>query len=374
MTRPLINNGATVVDADSAFGELIGGSHRMASRADVLFNREPIVEGLAVTGGSVTLDRTAAILGTCAVTVADPDRVPVSSADVLTPYGYELRLWRGVSVGGGEILAPLGVFPIQRSSVDGVTLVSRIEGKDRSKLVSDAIFENTYQVAAGTNYATAIQELIEDAVDGLEFLFPSTSYTTPTLTFGPDVNRWSAARQMAQDIGNEILFDGLGRCVMRTEPTFQDSAAGVVAEGANMLAVTVDQDREPAYNKVIARSSNASNPTVYWGSAQDDEVASPTYYDGPFGKKARQYASPFLASNSQCESAAAAILASNLGVAKSVNVSALPDPRREPSDVIRVTREALGIDELYIVDSLTIGMSATDIMTMKVRAQQAETV
>lgn len=371
MTRSLVAFGdIDVPDVDSAFEAIIAGSHQVATRVDVLFNREAIAEGLPATDGSVTADRTAAIMSSCSVEIADPLRVPVAADDILTPYGYELRVWRGVTVPGGSLMAPLGVFPIQRSSVDGTTLLSSITGQDRSKLVSDAIFEDTYQIAAGTNYATAIQAVIEAGASGLTFLFPSTTFTTPLLTFGPDDNRWDVVRNMARNIGNEILFDGLGRCVMRAEPSFQDTPVGEISEGVNMLSATFDLDREPAHNRVVATSSNSSLDQVFRGVATDNDPASPTYYFGPFGKKARPYSSPFLASNAQCESAAAAILASNLGVAKAVSVSALTDPRREPSDVVRVRRAALGLDELHIIDKLTIGLSAGDSMSAVVRSQQ----
>jgi hypothetical protein len=358
------------VGADAALARIVAGSHQMAARADVLFDRQVIAEGLNLVGGLVSYDRTAATLASCAVEIADPTRIPVSSTDVLTPYGYEIQLWRGVTTGGGTIMCPLGVFPIQKSSVDGVTLISSIVGQDRSRLVSDAIFEETYRVAAGTNYVTAIQELIEDGVSGLTFNFPSTSFTTPALTFGPDDDRWIAAQSMARAIGNEILFGGVGECAMRAEPSFNGVPVAAIAEGANMTGITLDLNRGPAFNKVIATSANGSLGAQYRGEASDDDASSPTYYLGPFGKKARRDSSPFLASDAQCNAAAAAKLASNLGVANSVSASLLTDPRLETSDVVRVTRSALGIDELHIIDQLTIGLGATAPMTAGVRAQQ----
>ena len=369
---PLTTDDARNLDviASEAFEKIIAGSHQMASRVDVLFDRDVIVEGLPVVSGSISYDRTASVLASCRVQIADPTRIPVSSSDVLTPYGYELQVWRGVAAGGGQLLCPLGVFPIQRSSVDGATLLSSLTGQDRSRLVSDAIFEESYQIAAGTNYATAIEDLITDGVSGLTYNFPTSTFTTPLLTFGPDDDRWAAAQSMARSIGNEILFDGLGNCTMRAEPTFTGTPVAAIAEGANMTGIVVDLDRSPAYNKVIATSSNASLGDQFRGEASDDDPASPTYYLGPFGKKARRYSSPFLASDAQCTSAAAAILASNLGVARSVSASLLTDPRLETSDVVQVTRSALGVDELHIIDQLSLGLSAADEMTANVRAQQ----
>lgn len=353
-----------------ALANAVTGSYRLATRADVLFDREVIYQGVTITSGDVIYDRTAARLARATVNVADPLRVPVAPDDILTPFGYELQLWRGVADPSGDDMASLGVFPIQSSSVDGVSFLSNISTEDRSRLVSDARFEDDYQIAAGTNYATAIEDLIDDGVSDLEYLFPSTTYTTPTLTFAAQSDRWEAAQQMAKAIGNELLFDGFGRVVMRPEPTFDDEAVATVAEGSNLLGMTVALDRSTAYNRVIAAGRNASNDDQYRGVATDDDPESPTYYDGPFGRKPRFFYSEFIASDAQAESAAAAILAANLGVAYSVDFSMLPDPRLECSDVVLMQRSALGVDAFHIIDSLSIGLAADAPMHGLTRTRQ----
>jgi hypothetical protein len=369
--RDVVAFDVDVDDPSAVFDRVIAKSHTIATRCDVLFNRETIASGLAVTGGTVDYDVNAAHQARVSyLTIADPDRVPVSSSDILTPYGYELLLWRGVKVGAGSIVAPLGVFPIQTSLADGVTLLSTITAADRSKLVSDARFEDTYQIAAGTNVATAIEALISDGVNGLTYSFPSTTFTTPLLTFGSSDDRWTVARQMARDIGMNLYFDGLGVCSMKAESTYSDEPAAMLSEGENMVTANLLLDRGPAYNKVIAVSSNASLDDQYRGEAQDDDPASPTQYDGPFGNKVRFHPSPFYASDAQCAAGAASILASELGVAQTVSFSSWVNPRWEVSDVIQVTRTALDLDDLHILDTLSIGLSADSSMTGQCRTRQ----
>lgn len=357
--------------ASLAFANAITGSHQVVSRCDVLFAREVIAEGVGIVSGQVDYDRTAARLARLTAVIAEPDRVPVGAGDILSPYGYELLVWRGVKLGVSSEMVPLGVFPIQTSDVDGISLASSISAEDRSRLVSDARFEDVYQVAAGTNYATAIEDLVADGVSGLEFLFPTVTFTTPLLTFAAQDDRWDAAQQMAKSIGHELLFDGLGRLVMRPEPTFSADPVASIAEGVNMVSVSAKLDRVTAYNKVIATGRNADNGAQYRGEAEDSDPSSPTYYDGPFGKKPRFFASEFLASDAQCDTAAASILAANLGVARSVDFSAVPNPRLECSDVVRIVRSALALDELHIIDSLSIGLGANGTMTGRSRANQA---
>ena len=175
---------------------------------------------------------------------------------------------------------------------------------------------------------------------------------------------------MAKSLGMELLFDGLGRLTMRPEPTFTATPVATIAEGVNMTAASVALDRVGAYNRVKATSANAANGAVFKGVATDNNPASPTYYFGAFGKKPQFFSSEFLASNAQCDSAAAAILASNIGVASSVNFGVVPDPRLECSDVVQITRLPLGLDNLHIIDTLRVGLGADESMTGTSRAQQ----
>ena len=206
--------------ASSGFAATLAGPHTIVTRVDVLFDRTVIAEDVGHMYGQIQMDRTREVLATLNAELVISDRVPLSSTDIYTPYGYELRIWRGVYVAGTVELVALGTFPIQTSAINGRTKQTSITADDRSRLVIDARFEDTYQVAAGTNYATAIQALIEDGVSGLEFVFPSTTYTTPLLTFYGGDDRWEAAQNMAASIGMELYFDGFGRCAMRPEPTF----------------------------------------------------------------------------------------------------------------------------------------------------------
>lgn len=387
-------------EASVEFARLVARSHRVAVRADVLFDREVIRQGVAVVSGGVTYDRAASRIASASVLIAEPTLMPVSSNDILTPFGYELRLWRGVELpparpemltdetgaplededglilfessasASTEELVPLGTFPIQRSRAGAIDRVSSLTLQDRSQLVSDARLEDVYRVAAGTNYADAIRDLIDDGVPGLEYLFPSITHTAPLLTFDAQADRWEVAQRMAQSTGHRLLFDGLGRVVMRPEPTFSDAPDARIADAANLVDAAVDMDRTDAYNKVIAAGRNADNNAEFTGTATDDDPASPTYYFGPFGRKPRFHYSEFYASSSQATAGAEAMLASQLGVARSVPFVMAPDPRLEVGDVVEMYNEALEVDELHIIDTLTIGLGASDPVTGTTRTRQ----
>lgn len=343
-------------------------AHTVAVVVDVLYGRATILSGLAVLTGSVTIDRTASQLARCALTFAEPAHVG-SVTGPLSPFGYEVAIRRGIRYldGTTETMA-LGVFPIQTSNVDGVTLGTAIAGVDRSQLVADARLEGDYQIAAGTNYAAAITALIQAGVDGLTYSFTSTTFTTPLLTFPAQSDRWDSARQMATAIGCDLYFDGDGVCVLRPTTILAGAPtpAWTLREGVDgvMVSLQRNQDRGPAYNRVIAFGSNASLGIVPRGVWTDIAPSSPTQYNpSRFGRKPQFYASPFLSTNLQAEAAAASIGANIKGVAASVNFGAVPDPALEPGDVILVERESLGLHELHVLDTLQIGLTADGSMT-----------
>lgn len=355
----------------AAFDTLVAGSHQIAVAVDVMYNRAVVQAGLAVASGSVTLDRTAAQRGRCSVTFAEPLLMPTPAGGTLSPYGYELAIRRGVTYPNGSTeLMGLGVYPIQTSAPEGVTLTTQVEATDRSQQVIDARLEDDYPIAAGTAYSSAIQALIADGVTGLSYSFATVPYTTPALVFAAQSDRWDAARNMATAIGCELYFDGDGLCVLRPEPTFTSVPAWTISEGEGglLVAASLALDRAPAYNRVIATGENTGLTAVPRGVWTDSDPASPTYYFGGFGKKPRFYASAFVTSDAQALSAATAIGVAQKGVARSLRFDAVPNPALEPGDPVLVKRTALGVNEVHLIDALTFDLSAGGAMSGESRA------
>jgi hypothetical protein len=125
---------------------------------------------------------------------------------------------------------------------------------------------------------------------------------------------------------------------------------------------------------VIAFSTNASLTDQYRGVATDDDPASPTYYDGPFGAQTEFFGSPLLNSAAQCVTAAETRLARKLGISASLSWGAVPDPTRETSDVVTATRDALGLDQqVHIIETLSIGLGPGGGMAGTTRTRQVTT-
>lgn len=353
------------------FDVVIRGSHQIRTVVDVLYAGAEVATDLPVISGSYEADRTKAVLASISnLTVIAPHLAPQRTG-ALTPFGYELRVRRGVVYADGtEELLPLGVFPIQTSSTDGAFLSSSIKAFDRSQLVIDARLEDDYAIAAGTNYADAIRLLILDGVPSATFNLPSTSFTTPALVVPVGSDRWAYAQQMATACGWELYADSEGRYAARVEPSVSSTTSvWTIDEGPTgvLMGVNVSLDRAPAYNKVVCSGENTALGAVFRGEAADLDPTSPSYYLGGFGRKPMFQASPFYTGDAQCSIAAQAMLDRVRGVARALSLTAVPNPALEAGDAITVRRSALGIDEVHIIDSLTMGLAATDMMSLATR-------
>lgn len=356
------------------FAATVNGSHQIATRVRVLEAGEPVHTIDATVDGTVTLDITAATRGRMDLTIAGGELVPTDATDLLAPYGNEIQVERGIRFPDSSVeYVSLGVFRIDQTSVTdpGTGIQIRVSGGDRSVRVIDARFEEPYQVAAGDNYADAIEAVIGAGDPSVTFDLTTTTRVTPQLLANEGDDRWKFAQDMAASLGHILYFDGNGVCV--SQPISQTGGTAPdlqLVEGAGGLLVSADREwgRESMFNRVIATGENTGEGEPVRGVATDDNPLSPTYYYGPFGKVPRFYASPFITTEAQAEDAAAGILARELGSTQRVSFGTVTNPALEPNDVVQITRVAAGIDEQHVIDAVTIPLSAATAMTGRSRA------
>ena len=359
----------------AAFQTAIIASHRLATSATILdtAGNETIV---GIIDGTVTLDQTAAVRGRCDITVVDDGTlglVPDSPASLLAPYGNEIRLERGIQYPDGTTeLVSLGVFGIQDSEVtdNGGSLQIRVSALDRAQRLIDAKFEEPYNIAAGTNFATAILTALQAVWPDVPHDLTATALTTPAVIAQEGDDRWQFAQDMATAISMNLYFDGDGTLRLVPNVLGAPVAALTEGEGGVLLEASRRWTRENTFNRVIATGENTGEGAPVRGVATDDNPLSPTYYFGPFGKAPRFYNSSLITTNDQAAAAALGLLISELGTTEQVDFGSLVLPHLEPGDTVRITRERSGIDEDHVLDSLTIPMGAEGSMSGQTRARQ----
>ena len=369
-------------DVSERWRETLLGPHTVAIRVRETSSQEDI----PVTGGSVTLDSTASYRATGDITVEDPGFAPLAHDDLLAPYGNELEVCRGIQYEDTEEpeLVRLGVLRVEEAAIASGT---QCPLADRAAFISDAKFEDDYTVTGGTDYLTAMQDILNDAGRAITYAFPERDVASNTLIASRGDDRWEFVRGMAAFLGMELYFDGDGICTMRVVPVPSGAPVAYLIEGQD--GVTVSAPSLTAFEKRISRADShnkwivvGDNPDVEGappvGIAIDDDPDSPTYYYGNFGRKPEIFTSPFVVDETQAEDAAEGKRAKESGLTSSVNFGAFVDPALEPGDLVRITRtmEAADgtlielADEDHIIDSLTIPLDAASTMTGVTRASR----
>jgi hypothetical protein len=331
----------------------------------------------ALTDGSVTLDAKAASRGRFTLSVVDDGSlglVPINATSLLSQYGNEVRIRRGLTLPDGTVEAPsIAVCRIDQYTVQATpgSNVITISGLDRSGRIMDARFEEPVQIAAGTNVETAILAVIAPGFPAVESVMPGVTFTTPLLTAAEGDDRWKLAQDIATACGLELFFDGDGR--LRLQPLPAGNAVAALVEGAGGVLLTAEKTgtREGTFNRWIVTGENTGESAPVRGVATDTNPLSPTYYDGPFGRKPGFFVSQFVTTAAQALAAATTMLARQMGTTQTVNFGAVVDPSLEPGDVVRITRASAGIDEDHTIETVTIPLTADQEMAGSTRATQA---
>lgn len=330
-------------------------SHRVATQVQLFLNDGRVLD-LEHTGGSVPVDRAQAIRRTCSVTVADPSLIPRTPADELATYGAQLRIARGVEYGdGSRELVPLGVFRLD--SVDGdvdagpVTL----QGKDRSAIVADDKFTETYR-ASGT-VVGAVTALIQRSIPTADVISTIVDAPIGSRAFDVEADPWAGAQEIAAAAGAEVYCNADGVFVISALPNLLTATpvwAIEATEGGVYISANRAMTLDGVHNGVLARGENTAEnvpPVSYL--ATDNDPNSPTYWGGPIGRRPKFISSSAYTSLNAVTQAANAELAKAKAPNASGDISSLPNPALEPGDVVRVMH-ADGSRELHQVASFSV--------------------
>lgn len=370
-----------IVIADSLPSEHLFSSHKIATLVRILENDDEIVTTVdTVLSGSVNCDSSSESLRSADLSIIDDGTlgwVPTDPSKPLAPYGNEFQIYRGIEYWDRYELVSLGIFQIQRprasDTPEGISI--SVTGPDRSQRLIDAAFEEDGQVASGTNVVTAISDLLQEAWPNIPLNLAASAVTLPLLTYSAGDSRWAFVQGLAISIGGELFFDNNGICVLRPVPTITQNSNPVASfeegEGGALLGIEREWDRQRVYNRAIVTGENVSQSgTPPRAVATDDNPLSPTYYYGKFGRKPKFYTNPYITTSTQCTDASNGLLARTIGAPDSISFESLVDPARAPSDVVRIKRDRLEVDEDHILDSVQIPLGPESGMSCTTRVAQ----
>lgn len=367
--------------ATARFLSRIRASHTVVSYIDVQGPNQDAFR-LTATGGNVAVDRTAAVRRRCTASCVDPDGTltPRSAEDLLTPYGTEIRPYRGIRYDDGTVeVMPLGVFRISKVSVTdsvGGSPDIRIEAYDRSRTVSRDKFIAPYNLPAGTNVVQAIKDILARTFPDLTY----DSISSPLATSAPmlfDVNDdpWDSACALAMSLGCEVFFDTRGGVVI-APPVDIDALPApaftyIEGQGCTMLDLSSVFTDEPGYNGVVLTGESVGDElppvrSVVW----DDQPSSATYHLGPYGEVPMVVTDPIVKTQSDADAAALALLKGQLGFSSQLAITASVNSALDAGDVIQVVRARSGVSGLYAIDTTTIPLEIAGTMPVGLRQKR----
>jgi len=351
-----------------AFLRALSGSHRMIARARVVTTFptgvDPPGTVVDIESGDVRFDASAKIRGDLDVSLPG-DYWPTSPDDLVTPYGNELFIERGIVLGGGRReWVSQGYYRIESVEQDDASggLV-RVTGKDRMAGIIDARLEAPIQFLPGTSVADVFDTLVRDVYPTatIEYDFDADAVSFPGNHLA-EQDRWGFLDDIVRALGKTWFWDYRGVLVVKDAPALSTAAWTVSSgEGGVLVAMGRERSREGVYNAVVAQGEAPGDEEPVRAVARDTSLASPTRWGGPFGKVPRYFSSGFIVTTPQAGNAAASILARSLGLPYRVDFQTVPNPALEPLDPVDITLRDR--TERHVIDELTIPLTADRALT-----------
>lgn len=359
-----------------AFLRTIRGSHKAVFEARVVeagqTGTDPDGTTISILDGDVELDAKAEVRSTLDLSTDGTGMWPTAASSLLAPYGNEIFVRRGITYGNGTTeWVSLGYHRIETAGQpDAPDGPIRIAGKDRMAGIVDARLLAPRQFTAGTTLSTVFNTLVGEVYSWATIEWDdSTDTTTLGRSLIAEEDRHGFLADLVKAAGKIWYWDHRGVLVIRSVADPSDPVFDV-NHGENGVLVRMGRrlTREGVYNAVVATGEGADTAVPARGVAVDGNPASPTYWDGTFGKVPRFYSSPFLSTDLQARVAAASILQQNLGLPYAIDFNAVPNPALEPDDPVRVSYSRRA-PETHVIERMTVPLTAQAALAASTREQ-----
>lgn len=346
-----------------AFSEaLLSPSRKWYSRVEVLYADTVVATLNVVTNGSVDFDEVA-VRRSLDITLVDADGTltPAEARDLLAPKGTEIRVYKGLLVGSETEWVPLGVFGVDKPVVtahrNGTRIV--IKAYDRVDAVRKRRFTSPYTITSGTLTSTAIAAIVTSRLS-VPIRVTATGHTTPEVVYDELSDPWDAVRDLAEADSLIAYFDPLGTLVVAPE---DEVDTGIVyAPGEDSLLIDTERSMfaDKTYSGVIVKGEHPDLPSIRF-ELWDVDPTSPTYSNGPFGRRPYGFTSSLITNYSQAIEAAETIFARVTKMRQELVLSTIGHPGHDVGDVVTVIDPRSRTSGRYTITGGTIPLRLGEI-------------
>ena len=359
--------------ATSRFTEAIRYSHRAITRAELI---TPLGDRfmLPVVDGTLTIDRRNQVWRTADLTVGLDAVGTIERAAIerLNVVGSDIALYAGIFYENDNTelvqIARLRVETFERRlSAASIQIAAR----DYASMLEEYPITPDYNTKLrGQDLVSAVSLLVNDA---LPYVMPGMA---TRLTVGDGLPAWQ--------VPTDATFDGDGRLdtIIRwceaagvyffnlPNGTFYlrakndlDATVLTVSDGDGGVLIDANEafSRLELYNAVeVTFDAPEGVTTPVRAFVVDDDPASPTYWDGPFGKRVKQVSNVPAKTNAEASAAAIAKLNEAKGISRGLRVTGLRYPTLIPGDtiVVELPNEA---SEQHVVEAVTHNLSGATV-------------
>lgn len=346
--------------------------HHMTARAELFFGGAKVADiNLSSQAGAVSGDRASITRRTFSATI-DPRLIPKSVSDRLTPYGSQLKVWRGIRYSD----ATTEEYPIffgRINTMDFSRDEFTVNCSDLASQVADTRFEVPRVATRGISVTTQMRDLILEAVPGatitIDSRLPATTIATPAVW---DRERTEALDNLGYSIGAEWYAMPDQTWAITPLPAAVPAAPAIWIIDSGDIGVAVSRttnlDRAAVYNAVVVNGEPPDGVPPAYGVARDNNVNSPTVWSGPFGKIPFFFSSQFVTTNAQAVTTAQALLGQLIAGTRSVSADCVVNPKLRLGDVVLVSTEQTGFDGLFYVQSFTMPIDPGGAMSVVLNA------
>jgi hypothetical protein len=285
---------------------------------------------------------------------------------LLAPYGNRLLITAGVVMGDGSNRYTWTVFTgrIQSTGLgfDGTVTVT---AADRAYEVAEAGFLYPTNSQVGNPVTFEFQRLVDDAVDDAVF-GPSDYFPDPMPQLTWQDDRAGALDEIAAAVGCYWFCLADGSFVLRRIPwTYNRVSDATVSDGTDGIIVAEPSRlRDDVYNSVTATGERADGSAPVYALAEDLNPVSPTFVNGPFGRRHYTLSLQTPQTQGTAQTAANAFLRSSVALQEVWTWTQPVDAALELGDAVTVEafdREGV----LQVVAGFTLPLTVGESMTVQ---------
>lgn len=289
----------------------------------------------SVSNGKVVMDWSQPVTWTFTCDIAD--------TTILTPYKDCVAPFLTLTYADGTVVTgQVGLFIVLPSPATSTALITtgQIEAHSLEWLLSVDNFDDTYNVAGGIDYMTAVVDLLKTVEGITNYALPPSGILTPgPFTWKHGTPKIEAANELLAGAGYyPITTDRVG--VITSWPVQDLTAVTPAVTYSNATGNVVDAVQiEPLLdrfcNKVIISADDFERHS-YVITLVNDNPANPTSTVN-LGITVVQYQQlPRMATNTQAQLIAQRYLDEGSAVYNQIQLTVLPDPLRNPREVVAV--------------------------------------